>query len=70
MPADLLANIERPPSDRPTPSRDDVTANYPGYWPGPATPPRDTLRWKARALAAEAEVEELRRALAAWRYRP
>jgi hypothetical protein len=69
MPADLLANAERPASDRPAPAQEREDP-YRGFWLGPAPQPVDALRWKARAERAEAEVEALRRALAAWRYRP
>jgi hypothetical protein len=38
-----------------------VPAPPPGYWLGPAA------TWRARALAAEGELAELRRRLAEWR---
>jgi hypothetical protein len=62
--ADLLANVERPPTERPQARRDDVDDPLRGYWYGPA------VQWKARALASEAEVSELRRQLARSRGRP
>jgi hypothetical protein len=68
MPADLLANVER--AERPVriaPLVPDLESTAP-HWLGPAG--AEGLYWRRRALAAEAEVEALRRALAAWRYRP
>lgn len=40
----------------------------PGYWRGGAVAEVDA--WKQRALAAEAEVQALRKALRRWRWRP
>jgi len=61
--ADLLANVERPPTERPAPSTDD--GSMAGYWHGSAT--GEVLAWKRRALAAERELEAVRRRAAAWR---
>lgn len=58
--ADLLANVERAEGDRPLPSPDRVDPHA-GYWLGSAGAVAE--RWKRRALAAEAEVARLRKAL-------
>jgi hypothetical protein len=61
--SDLLANAERPPSDRPSPVPEEPTPA--GYWHGSA---HDEIeRWRDRALRAEAMVERLHAALRAWR---
>lgn len=68
MAVDLLANVERAPTDRPPRAADSNTNSVVGYWFGSAA--GEVQRWKARALAAEALVAELRRGLAGWRWRP
>ena len=67
MSADLLANAERPATDRPSPSPERVDPHA-GYWAGPAS--LHALHWRARAVAAEAQLDELRRQLTRYRYRP
>ena len=67
MSADLLANAERPETERPARSPERIDP-YAGYWAGPAV--LDAARWKARALAAEGQLDELRRKLARYRFRP
>ena len=70
--ADLLANVERPPSDRPPGSflpvvPDRVSVEPP--WHGGAAAYVET--WRQRALRAEALLERLRAGLAAgWRPSP
>jgi hypothetical protein len=54
-PADLLANAEREPSDRPLASADE--GSIAGYWLGSAG--GEVQRWRARALRAEAELARL-----------
>jgi hypothetical protein len=63
-PADLLANAERPPSERPAPSPEGVDA-MPGYWHGSAG--GEVARWRDRALRAENRLAALRRLLGDWR---
>jgi len=58
---DLLANIERAPEQRPAASPERVDPHA-GYWLGSAGGLAEA--WRARALAAEREVEWLRKALA------
>jgi hypothetical protein len=58
MSADLLANVERPERDRPVPSPERVDPHA-GYWLGSAG--SRVEHWRRRALAAEAEVERLRK---------
>lgn len=72
MSADLLANVERDPEQRPRPVVPVVPDLEPpegfGYWHGAAG--ADAAYWRRRALAAEALVAGLRRALARYRVRP
>lgn len=56
---DLLANVERPPSDRPTSGPEEPAPA--DYWHGSAT--GEVLRWRERALRAEAALERLRAAV-------
>lgn len=67
IPADLLANSERQPSDRPAPSPERIDS-HPGYWLGSATSELRGLR--ERAERAERLVAELRRGLSRWRFMP
>jgi hypothetical protein len=67
MSADLLANAERPATERPAPSPERVDPDA-GHQLGPAG--QETAHWKARALSAEAQLDELRRQLARHRFRP
>ena len=62
-----LVNAERAPEHRPAPSPERVDP-CPGYWPGPAS--LHALHWRARAIAAERQLDELRRQLARYRFRP
>jgi len=57
MAADLLANVERTSADRPSPTREEPAPA--GHWHGGAV--AEVLRWKERALKAEAMVAELLR---------
>jgi hypothetical protein len=63
-PVDTLANVERAPSERPEPRRDEGRA-LPGYWLGSAA--GEVRRWRDRALAAEARLAAIRAALTGWR---
>jgi hypothetical protein len=66
MATDMLANVERFATEETATAE---VSKYPGYWHGPAVLYGE--RWKARALAAEAELAALRASVAAaWRYRP
>ena len=56
-PSDLLANVERPPDERPAPAIERLDP-HPGYWPGSAT--GHAAYWQGRALAAEAALERMR----------
>ena len=70
MSGDTRAVAELPESERPVriaPPLPDVESTA-EHWHGPAT--LDAVHWRARAIAAEAEIEALRRALARYRYRP
>ncbi len=67
---DLLANVERSEVHRPVriaPLLPDLESTA-RPWLGPAG--AEGLLWRARALAAEALVDELRRSLARYRLRP
>lgn len=70
--SDLRANVERPAEERPVrilpPVPDVEPPEGHGYWHGSAT--GRVEHWKARALAAEAELAALRGARARWRFRP
>ncbi len=57
-PTDLLANVERPCGDRPERCIESEPAAIDGYWLGSST--AELNRWRARALAAEAELARLR----------
>jgi len=63
---DLLANVERAESDRPPRAMEEPAPS--SYWLGPAGALAG--HWRKRALAAEAEVVKLRRALFRWRFKP
>jgi hypothetical protein len=68
--ADTRALVEMEPGERPVriaPPLPDLESTAP-YWHGPAG--AEGLLWRARALAAEALVAELRRQLARYRFRP
>jgi hypothetical protein len=66
---DTLVNAERPASERPAPSGDNLSDKLgEGYWLGSAA--GEVRRWRERALRAEAALAELRKGLTGWRYRP
>ena len=69
--ADTRALAEMEPSERPVriaPPLPDLQAPNDYPFAGPAG--SDTRHWKARALAAEAQLDELRRQLARYRFKP